>query len=339
MLSAGLVRRERPLLASKPPLLQTTLTTDHLLPGTIAPTDVDWYRFLLSQSVVGEVNFWRPSASREFRAPRFSPFLFKLKAPHNAICGFGLFVRYSTLPYWLAWEAFGPSNGCSNQQQMFERIEAIRRRMKFRGTAPVDHIGCIILVSVSLFPQSDWIRQPSDWPPRNLTPMRYDLTRGEGERVWRACFERVPADMICDAESRETTTIGARYGAPRTVIPRLGQGAFRVDVTEAYGRACAMTDEHSLPVLDAAHIRPYASEGPHATNNGLLLRADIHRLFDTGYITVGPDLVIYVSARLKEDYSNGKTYYPLHGRALRTPRAKIDHPSTDFLRWHNERFR
>lgn len=313
------------------------MTTQFLLHGTIAPTDVDWYRFLLSQNTTGEVNFWRPSASRAFHAPRFSPFLFKLKAPHNAICGFGLFVRYSALPYWLAWEAFGISNGCPTQHQMHDRIETIRRRMNFRGEAPVDHIGCIVLVSVTFFPQTEWIRQPTDWPARNLTPMRYDLARGEGERVWRECLERVPADAIRETDAIEPA-VGSRFGAPRTVLPRLGQGAFRVDVTEAYGRSCAMTDEHSLPVLDAAHIRPYASEGPHATNNGLLLRADLHRLFDRGYITVSPDLTIQVSPRLKEDYANGKTYYPLHGRKLRAPPVKLDHPSADFLRWHNERF-
>jgi putative restriction endonuclease len=307
--------------------------------GTIAPTDVDWYRFLLSQGPVGEVNFWRPSASRAFVAPRFSPFLFKLKAPHNAICGFGLFARYSALPYWLAWDAFGTSNGCPSQHEMLERIETIRRRMGFRGVAPADHIGCIILVSVALFQQDDWIRQPSNWPPRNLTPMGYDLAEGEGERVWQECLERVPASTIREADQGRASTTGARFGTPRTVIARLGQGAFRIDVTEAYGRACAMTDEHSLPVLDAAHIRPYASEGPHTVNNGLLLRADIHRLFDKGYITVDPELTIQVSQRLKTDYANGKTYYPLHGRKLRVPTATTDHPLTDFLRWHNERFR
>jgi hypothetical protein len=53
----------------------------------------------------------------------------------------------------------------------------------------------------------------------------------------------------------------SRYGAPVLVPPRLGQGAFRVAVTDAYGRSCAVTREHSLPVLEAAHIQPYALGG------------------------------------------------------------------------------
>src|SRR6058998_2366472 len=83
--------------------------------------------------------------------------------------------------------------------------------------------------------------------------------------------------------------------------------------TEAYNRACAVTQEHSLPALEAAHIRPFAKEGPHEVRNGLLLRADLHRLFEQGYLTVTPEYTLDVSDRLQHDYHNGKSYYPLRG--------------------------
>ena len=51
-------------------------------------------------------------------------------------------------------------------------------------------------------------------------------------------------------------------------------------MTDAYERRCAVTGEKTLPVLEAAHIRPYALLGPHRVNNGLLLRSDLHKLFD-----------------------------------------------------------
>jgi hypothetical protein len=73
------------------------------------------------------------------------------------------------------------------------------------------------------------------------------------------------------------------------VRQRLGQGAFRVLVTDAYERRCAVTGEKALPVLQAAHIRPVTKEGTHQLDNGLLLRSDIHALFDQGYVTVTPD--------------------------------------------------
>lgn len=110
---------------------------------------------------------------------------------------------------------------------------------------------------------SIWIPQPTDWPPRNLRPMRYDLEAGEGARVWQACLERLashpPAPLVEDILHVAETQ--PAYGAPGLVRPRLGKGAFRVAVTDAYQRSCAVTGEHSLPVLEAAHIRPFALRG------------------------------------------------------------------------------
>ncbi len=57
------------------------------------------------------MNFWKPSAHRGLNAPEFSAFLFKLKAPDNAICGFGYFAKCARLPPWLAWESFGVGGG------------------------------------------------------------------------------------------------------------------------------------------------------------------------------------------------------------------------------------
>ena len=120
------------------------------------------------------------------------------------------------------------------------------------------------------------------------------------------------------------------------VRPRLGHGAFRVAVTGAYGGACAVSREHSLPVLEAAHIRPYADEGAHDVANGLLLRADIHRLFDAGYVTVTPDHRFVVSRRLAQEWENGKAYYAMEGRSIALPPRAADRPDVELLRWHNE---
>jgi putative restriction endonuclease len=128
-----------------------------------------------------------------------------------------------------------------------------------------------------------------------------------------------------------------RYGAPQLVAPRLGQGTFRVAVLEAYSRACCVTAERSLPALEASHIRPYASAGPHEVSNGLLFRADLHRLFDKGYVTVTPELRLEVGARLRDEFHNGHSYHPLHGSRLRVPRDASLRPSSRCLQWHNQR--
>ena len=110
------------------------------------------------------------------------------------------------------------------------------------------------------------------------------------------------------------------YGDPVLVRPRLGQGAFQLLVTDTYERHCAVTGERALPTLDAAHIRAVQEGGQHRIDNGLLLRTDIHRLFDRGYVTVTPDHRFRVSRRLKTDFDNGEPYYPLEGREIWVPR-------------------
>jgi putative restriction endonuclease len=315
--------------------------------GYVAVTHQDWFHNLAQRVIWEEVNFWRPSAYHSFNGPPGSPFFFKLKAPINAIGGFGLVARFSRLPDWLAWECFGEANGAASFDEMEQRLNDIRTRNNFLKIGPISQIGCILLSTVVFFPPDMWIPQPSDWSPRNLTYQRYDLEEGEGLRVWLECRERLetlraqistfPISSVLktaiDDIAPEATD---RFGAPRLVRPRLGQGTFRVAVTDAYGRACAVTGEHSLPVLEAAHIRPYGLTGPHDICNGLLLRADLHRLFDLGYLTVTPNHVLRVSEKLKADYDNGRTYYPLEGPLRNLPAEVNERPSEEFLRWHNE---
>jgi len=284
-----------------------------------------------------EVNFWTPSTHFSFRADEFSPFLFKLKAPHNAICGFGYFASYSPLPDWLAWNCFGEGNGCASLAVMRERISDIRRRMRYVGTERIAEIGCIVVVNALFFHRDAWVPQPMDWPVRNLRPMRYDLEHGEGARVWTECLERgVPYEPKAAEWPALAREISPRYGSAVLVRPRLGQGAFRVVVTDAYERACAVTGEHSLPALEAVHIKPFALEGPHTVNNGLLLRADLHRLFEQGYVTVTPKHRLEVSDRLRADFHNGKTYYPLRGADVALPKLQRHRPDSELLQWHNE---
>lgn len=303
--------------------------------GTVAVTDHDWYLRLSSYPQLDEVNFWKPSANVAFHAPEFSPFFFKLRSPHNAICGFGYFARYSRLPDWLAWEAFSVGNGCDSLQEMRERIGGIRERIRFKGGQGAADIGCIIIVEPVFFPPERWVKQPNDWKVRTQAHKKYELTQGEGARVLAECLMAAkPGPSGGRAGSvREPE---ARYGTPVLVRPRLGQGAFRITVTDVYNRCCAVTQEHSLPALEAAHIRPYTNHGPHEATNGILLRADFHRLFDKGYVTVTDDARLVVSRRLREDYDNGKSYYPFDGHVLRLPASSENQPSSEYLQWHRE---
>jgi putative restriction endonuclease len=305
--------------------------------GLVLPTDYDWYTFLKRRQPLSEVNFWQPSGGTTFHATQpGSPVFFKLKAPHNAIGGFGFFARASVLPAWLAWDSFGADNGAATLDEMNLRIEKYRS-VERRDRSGRYEIGCLMISSPVFFDEGNWVRQPLDWKAQIVSGRGQDVTAGDGARILHECMERLEAcDFAVHEEMTVPQTDAARFGAPVLITPRLGQGTFRMAVTSAYGRACAVTNEHSLPVLEAAHIRPYSREGVHAVSNGLLLRSDIHRLFDKGYVTVTSKLRFDVSDRLREDYSNGKSYFPLRGLEISVPVRTQDKPDPEALRWHNE---
>jgi putative restriction endonuclease len=156
---------------------------------------------------------------------------------------------------------------------------------------------------------------------------RYSTEEHDGRLLWEAVMERV-------AQEPTISVVIPRYGEPRLIQPRLGQGAFRLTITDVYRRCCAVTGEQTLPILEAAHIRPYNDGGAHEKTNGLLLRRDIHRLFDLGYVTISTDGRFEVGRRLKNDYENGRHYYAMHGQSLSLPRDPRQHPAREVLEWH-----
>lgn len=297
-------------------------------------TDYDWYSLLKNENC-DEVNFWKPSGNINFIALKPNElFLFKLHSPHNYIVGGGFFVKYSILPTYLAWDAFGIKNGARNLQELNESV--IKYRDKKSIVDNSFNIGCIILTEPFFFDEKDWIPVPVDWKSNIQTGKTYSTNTFVGKRLFQQIDEKLKKQMLFYADKSYEQDSSERYGKEQIVKPRLGQGAFRVIVTDAYNRRCSVTGEKTLPVLDAAHIKPFSSNGPNTTNNGLLLRTDIHKLFDKGYITVNDEYIVEVSKRLNEDYGNGKIYYDFHGKKLfNIPENKNDIPAKGFLDWHN----
>ena len=210
---------------------------------------------------------------------------------------------------------------------------------------PSHSIGCDLLASPIFFPEDLWIPGPADWSDNTVTGKGYDVTQGEGRRIWHACLDRAARlgphlPVVGEPGGTGQPTLfsradtDVRYGTEQTVRPRLGQGTFRFALQQAYGK-CAVTREHSLPALEASHIVPYAAGGPHDLSNGLLLRADIHRLFDRGYVTATPDYRFRVSPRLADEFHNGKAYYQLEGTELWLPRDTAARPNPEHLERHN----
>lgn len=297
----------------------------------VANTDHDWFDFLAAQSNIDEVNFWQPSGGTNFGAIQPGElFLFRLKAPRNVIGGFGIFSHSSNLPISLAWEAFGIKNGASSLAEMRLRVGKYRDDASSHFADYV--IGCRILVQPVFLPEHLWIPQPESWGRSIVVGKTYSTEDREGLALWERLMEVSPLANLPKGAAEPQ----ARYGEPTIVRPRLGQGAFRVVVTDAYRRTCAVSGGKVLPALDAAHIQPYGVGGKHEVSNGILLRRDIHSVFDAGYVTIDEQYRFVVSERVKTEFNNGNEYRRLHGTQLSIPVALADRPNRDALRWHNE---
>jgi putative restriction endonuclease len=300
----------------------------------VAVTDRSWFDQLSAQRP-DEVNFWRPGGKTPFRALQpGAPFLFKLHSPENFIVGAGFFVKYSPLPVSVAWLAFQDKNGVRDVWEFRQRVQHYRRDT----ASPDPVVGCIVLTQPFFFRQDEWLPVPEDWHMNIVQGKTYDTADATGRSLWDAVEERLQGSPLDLGDIGEAPVEdGPRYGPLALQRRRLGQGAFRVLVTDAYERRCAVTGEKTLPVLEAAHIRPFSQAGPHDVANGLLIRSDLHTLFDRGYLTVDPGLTVRVSGRIREEYTNGRDYYALEGRRLISlPQQEQQLPSREFLEWHNQ---
>lgn len=300
----------------------------------VGVTDWDWYQYLHDRGAT-EVNFWQPSGGRRFGAiPQAAPFFFKTHYSHgNRIVGAGFLSGWASLPMSRAWEFFGESNGCSTEVEMRSRIRKYRGRVGDGGHDP--EIGCIMLRDVRFFGTHESMPAPPGWAGNIVQGRGYDLDSAEGNYL-----EQVLA-ALSRREGADTDIVGAVpgevFGAPRLTPVRVGQGAFKALVQEAYGRRCAITGDKIVPVLQAAHIRPVTADGENRVDNGMLLRSDVHTLFDRGYLGVHPGKrTLMVSPRLRADWGNGEEFYRRADSGIRisTPNRPVDRPNRDFLSWH-----
>lgn len=303
----------------------------------IGNTDFGWYNFLREINPE-DINFWQPGGVAHFRAIESgAPFLLRLKNPIDKVAGIGFFTSESILPIEYAWEVFGIRNGTGCFSEFYSKIKKYRERNRNISNSLENNsnIGCIVLTNPIFFNEEDWLSSPENWTKNIVQGKTYSTDEKNGENYWeRVKYILEKHSIFCNNEKAAEVNPGYKSILSKV---RIGQGAFRVMVTDAYARRCAISGEKTLPVLEAAHIKPYSYGGINKTDNGLLLRSDLHKLFDAGYITINADnYYVEVSKKIKEEFENGRDYYKYHGQHLKSlPDNKNDLPNQNFLHWHN----
>jgi putative restriction endonuclease len=300
----------------------------------VGVTDDRWFRFLSANPMIREVNFWRPGGSTDFKAlQRGEPFLFKTHWPDNRLVGGGFFEGFVRMKITEAWDFFGIGNGVTSLDDLRIHIASYRKELVNLDYDPV--IGCILLNEVVFVYDDSAMIGPNDFNKNVVQGKTYSVNSADSNSVVDMFVQSlaISADRA-DAQAEARSVSGPVFGEPRLVRPRLGQGGFKAIVRDAYSRRCAVTGHKIVPTLQAAHIVPVSQNGENRLDNGVLLRSDVHTMFDRGYLGISPNFQLHVSPRLRTEFGNGDEFYAKAGQAISLPTAKSDRPNPEFLSWH-----
>jgi predicted restriction endonuclease len=137
--------------------------------------------------------------------------------------------------------------------------------------------------------------------------------------------------MIQQAIRDPASLADSRLSISQTAVDRPGQPAFRASVLDAYAGRCAVSGTPQEEVLQAAHIFPYNGPETDHITNGLLLRADLHILFDLGLWSISSDFQVEISSQV-----TSKAYLRLQGKAVTRPKDERYRPLASALRFHRD---
>jgi putative restriction endonuclease len=243
----------------------------------------------------------------------------------------GIFHPRATASVWL----FVTEKKTSDRTQYQDRLEGDVLHMQGQSAGRTDrfitdHVeqGLELLV----FHRRSRHEHPGDGF-RYLGPFSYVSHSGARPTnfVLRRCTEaNIDADETTSTEFNPNDVADGRRRIQRTIAERRGQRTFRQALLNAYGQRCAISGCDVLDILEAAHIYPYRGEQTNHVTNGILLRADLHTLFDCGLIGIDPETFqVLLAPKLRNS-----EYGQWHSAALRQPDNLVMRPSKEALKAH-----
>ena len=157
----------------------------------------------------------------------------------------------------------------------------------------------------------------------------FGIEKGGSQEVASISIENITFDAreFLDSET------DLRLFKEKVLAVREGQSNFRRELLSRYKARCCITGCAVEAVLEAAHIIPYNGIESNIGSNGLVLRSDIHTLYDRDLISVSPEMQIHVSSRLRDS-----EYFHLHGKQIMLPSENNDLPSQEYLNIRHMRY-
>lgn len=289
----------------------------------VAVTFPPWLESLRPTHRGQSVNFWTPTNWKMLRLNPGDRVYFMLKSPIRKIGGFGRFVSFKMLSPDQAWDRWGAANGVRDRDELVARVKQFAEKQK-ATTATVDEIGCMELSDFTPLEADDYfdIEEAGLDFSRNIVKFTYFKDEADTLADLIGTVREAGAFSLVEGEADKTSSERKK---------RVGQAAFRAAVLEAYGTRCAITGTNVAIILEAAHIQPFIDQRSNHVQNGIALRNDVHRLFDSHLIWIEEDYTVRVHEALRMS-----PYRKLEGKALRLPQEQAKRPSAVALGLHRE---
>lgn len=275
----------------------------------------------LKNSTLHEVNCWIPG-NQETHLEEGSLFLIRLNPDGKKMIGGGIFHHSEkNMTYSKAWNLYGKANGARSEKEL-------REMASNASSYNPDFIASQVITQPFFLDEKDWIDFPEGHAQNSL---RYlNLEKSINKKIWKNIIEK---SSYVDGNNvvRDRKRLGL-------IQYRYGQKEFREKVLQLFGNKCAVSDEKILAVIDACHIRQYAREGSYDICNGIPLRADLHRLFDSGYATIRNQDGIYqflICDQFWKDFDGGGNYRKWRMKKIEKPFGW--NPTDETLAWHHKK--
>jgi hypothetical protein len=300
----------------------------------IYTTDPNWLSSLRNHPLQ-TVNFWRKD-HKKFTLSPGAHIYFKIRKT-SWIAGRAEFSNQTSRSIADAWKEFGLGNGVGSEDELKHRAHYVL------DITPGEPVNCLILKKVEFLQEGNYIEITNkEYPPaqnpfrilddNRIARIRHEFSlRLQNQLPLLSQLEAVAAKSEIEGHFNPANIASAKEYIFRSIAQRRGQPKFRQRLLVAYSGRCAVTGTDTPYVLEAAHIVPYNGKDTNVVQNGLLLRADWHLLFDLGLWTLSEEFAVMISEKLASS-----EYWKFAGHKLNLSDSPDDRPSQNALKYHRE---
>lgn len=312
-----------------------TANSQHIM---ICKVDHSWYSIIKSEyfsAGTNSTNFWTVECEQDLDPAlrTFEPGTMVLYVldhhDHSFVVGGGFFLSWVFLNPKQLWEILGVRNGSHSYEDFFDKVRALGGNEDSVLASSVLNGTFILTRRDSIMIPDEFRAHFQDLPARSLLSL--------DEPIGKYLEKIVNEVRVAMLDAYGQHWPGIYYVASNRNSRSYIQG-FTARVMNAYEFRCAITGTSARPVLEVAHLQPFYDHNFQSVQNGILLRCDVQKMFNTGYITLeyknDDEIAVKVSRTIKSVWAEDYAVY--NGKKIFLPKDRALWPKKEYIEWHQK---